>query len=172
MSKRTLLVFPLLSCLLFISACANIPTEIPDLKVEKPNKESLIDAAKQPIYSVNLIREEIPEHLKSITQSYQAPHNCDEYQEELNLLNHALGEDPVDTVNDSDEVITFHLGKMIASGVESNIPFNSIIKTLSGAKKHEREVLAARLRGSARRSYLKGWAAAMCAEQTTAKQTK
>jgi len=157
-------LLPLLGCILLLSACTSMPKKIPELKVEQPDKESFVEAVKQPIYSVNLIREEIPEHLQSITQSYQAPKDCDEYQQELELLNNALGEDPVDQQNELDDVITLHLGKMIARGVESNIPFNSLIKSLSGAKKHEREVLAARVRGSARRSYLKGWAAAMCAE--------
>ena len=112
------------------------------------------------MYSVNLIREEIPEHLKAISVSYKAPKHCLEYQVEMVLLNEALGEDPIDRVSDLDKVITLQLGSVIAREVESNIPFNSIIKRLSGAKKHEREVLAARLRGNARRSYLKGWAAA------------
>jgi hypothetical protein len=150
--------------LVLVSACSTIPRElpktVPKINVEKPTKALFIEAAKIPMYSVNLIREEIPEHLKAISLSYKAPKHCLEYRVELELLNDALGEDPIDRVRESDKVITLQLGSVIAREVESNIPFNSIIKSLSGAKKHEREVLAARLRGNARRSYLKGWAAA------------
>lgn len=170
---KLIAVFPLLCSLVHISACSNLPKEVPELKVEQPDADSFFEAVKQPIYSVNLIREEIPNDLKNITRSYQAPNGCAEYQEELVLLNSALGDDPVDQENDPDNVITLHLGKMIARGVESNIPFNSLIKTLSGAKKHERAMLAARVRGSARRSYLKGWAAAKnCTENTHADLTE
>lgn len=132
-----------------------------------PSQSTLLETAKQPIYSVNLIREEIPEKLKDIFHPYQAPISCADAQIELSMLNKILGEDPINMAKGSDDVIRFHLGKMIGRTVQSNIPFNSIIKTLSGAKKHEREVLAARLRGSARRSYLKGWASAkMCNKNT------
>jgi len=165
MKPILVLVFTL--SLLLLCACSSLSNKVPDVKVEQPNQESFIEAVKQPIYSVNLIREEIPEYLQGITQSYQAPNDCYEYQQELSLLDKALGEDPIDNENDLDNVITLHLGKMIAKGVESNIPFNSLIKSLSGAKKHEREMLSARLRGTARRSYLKGWAEAkQCADNS------
>lgn len=154
------LILSLLCSLLLISACSISLKKAPKIKVEKPSQSSFLEAAKQPIYSTNLIRKKTPEHLKGITQSYQAPHSCGEYAEELILLNEALGVDPIDKASNDNEVVTLHFGRMISSQVESSIPFNSLIKTLSGAKKHERKMLAARLKGNARRSYLKGWAAA------------
>jgi len=50
---------------------------------------------------------------------------------------------------------------MLSDEVEANIPFNSLVKRLSGARKHEKKRLSAKLRGKARRSYLSGWADAM-----------
>jgi len=50
---------------------------------------------------------------------------------------------------------------MLSKEVESNIPFNSVIKRLSGARKHEKERLSAQVRGKFRRSYLQGWSDAM-----------
>ena len=155
----------LFSSLLFTGACVNSIKKTKNVKVEKPDKASLINAAKKPIYSTNLLRKEIPEHLKSISQSYQAPPSCDEYQKELVLLDEALGEDPIDKVSDDDKVVTLHFGNIISNQVESSIPLNSLVKTVSGAKKHERKILAARVKGNARRSYLKGWAAAKNCDQ-------
>lgn len=167
---KFLLMLPFLCSFFLISACSTVREKIPSFEevsskapkvtVEKPNRSTFIEAAKIPMYSVNLIREEIPEYLEDITVSYQAPKNCLDYRVEMVLLNEALGEDPIDKTSDSDKVITLQLGKMIAREVESNIPFNSIIRSISGAKKHQRALLAARLKGNARRSYLKGWAAA------------
>lgn len=167
---KFLLVLPLFCSFFFISACSTVREKIPSIEevvkkvpkveVEKPSRSTFIEAAKVPMYSVNLIREEIPEHLENITVSYQAPKNCLDYRVEMVLLDEALGEDPIDKTRDSNKVISLQLGKVIAREVESNIPFNGIIRSISGAKKHQRALLAARLKGNARRSYLKGWAAA------------
>ena len=162
---KPILMLLLLSSLLFTGACANSIKKTKNVKVEKPDKASLIKAAKQPIYSTNLLRKEIPEHLKNISQSYQTPPSCDEYQKELVLLDDALGEDPIDKISDDDKVVTLHFGNIISNQVESSIPLNSLVKTVSGAKKHERKILAARVKGNARRSYLKGWAAAKNCDQ-------
>lgn len=162
---KPIIMLLLVFSLAFTGACANTVKKTPKVKVEQPDKSSFVEAAKQPIYSANLIRKEVPEYLKNINQSYKAPQSCVQYQEELLLLNDALGEDPIDQANDDDKVITLHFGKLVSRGVESSIPLNGLVKTISGAKKHERKVLAARLKGNARRSYLKGWAAAMNCEQ-------
>jgi len=143
--------------MLVLSGCLNSNKMPKKVAVETPTTSTFLEALKQPIYSANLIRKDIPEELKNITKSYQAPSSCDSYMKELTILNDALGDDPIDQERDSEEVITLHLSKMITRQVESNIPFNSIIKSLSGAKKHERALLSAKVRGNARRSYLKGW---------------
>jgi len=128
------------------------------VRVSGVDKGSLLNVAKQPIYSLNLLKKEIPEHLKELKVIYQAPNSCDEYQEELALLNTILGDDYVDKKNPNKDVITLHLGQMLGDEVASNIPFNSIIKSLSGAKKHEKARLSAFVKGETRRSYLTGWA--------------
>lgn len=128
------------------------------VKVEGANRGAFLEAAKQPIYSVNLIKKEIPENLVQLTVVYQAPRDCKEYWQELLLLNSALGDDLIDKKSGKNEAITIHLGQMLGKQVASTIPFNSIVKSLSGAKKHEKKRLSALVRGQARRSYLKGWA--------------
>jgi len=145
--------------LLMLTACGG--KRVPSVKVEGANTTSIMEVVKQPIYSVNLIRKKIPENLKQLTQVYESPDDCVALRQELELLNVALGEDLIDKPSSKEGVLTLHLGQMLSKEVESNIPFNSIIKRLSGARKHEKERLSAQVRGKFRRSYLQGWSDAM-----------
>ena len=142
--------------IMVLAACSHKPKKT--VKVDGVNKSSLTETVKQPIYSANLVRKKIPESLKNITAAYQAPNNCDEMLLELNMLNNALGEDYIDKENVGSDVFRLNLGQMLTDEVEASIPFNSIVKRLSGARKHEKATLSAQVRGKARRSYLKGWA--------------
>ena len=148
-----------ISILFMLAACSS--KRVPSVKVEGTNTSSIMEIVKQPIYSVNLIRKKIPENLKQLTEVYNSPNDCDALLQELELLNVALGEDLIDKPNSKEGVFTLHLGQMLSKEVESNIPFNSIIKRLSGARKHEKERLSAQVRGKFRRSYLQGWSDAM-----------
>jgi len=138
--------------LLTLSGCSNKRAQTVVEKVNKPvkvegvDRGSALEVVKQPIYSTNLIRKKIPENLKQLKHVYKAPENCD-----------AL----LDKPNPKDDVFTLDLGQMVSKEVESNIPFNSIVKRLSGARKHEKEMLSAKVRGKSRRSYLQGWSDAM-----------
>ena len=153
--------------LLILSGCSNKRAQTVVEKVNKPvkvegvDRGSALEVVKQPIYSTNLIRKKIPENLKQLKHVYKAPENCDALLQELELLNLALGEDLIDKPNPKDDVFTLDLGQMVSKEVESNIPFNSIVKRLSGARKHEKEMLSAKVRGKSRRSYLQGWSDAM-----------
>jgi len=147
---------------LMLSACGGKRAPlVKPVKVEGVNTNSVMEVVKQPIYSVNLIRKKIPENLKQLTQVYESPEDCNALFEELELLNVALGEDLIDKPSSKDGAFTLHLGQMLSKEVESNIPFNSVIKRLSGARKHEKERLSAQVRGKFRRSYLQGWSDAM-----------
>lgn len=157
MTSNTILF--LIFAMATLSACASKP--VPKVKVDGVKKESFYEAVKQPIYSTNLIKKEIPENLRNLKVVYQVPKNCAEYWQELELLNAALGEDLTDRPSGKKDVYTLDLGQMLSDEVESNIPFNSLVKRLSGARKHEKKRLSAKLRGKARRSYLSGWADAM-----------
>jgi len=143
----------LIVCLLINTGCVSKRK----VSVEAPQKGDLLEAVKQPIYSVNLIKKEIPEHLRELDEVYQTPEDCDAFWQEIALLDEILGEDLIDKPDSEREPITVHLGQMLGDQVESNIPFNGIIRSLSGAKKHEKKRLSALLRGKTRRSYLRGW---------------
>ena len=149
-----------------LSACTSAKRKVPSIKVDGVNSNSVLEAVKQPIYSANLIRKKIPESLKNITQVYGSPANCEALLEELTLLNLALGEDLIDKPSSEKDAFTVDLGQMLSKEVESNIPFNSIVKRLSGARKHEKAILSAKVRGKSRRSYLQGWSDAMGCQST------
>lgn len=151
---KAIVIIYLGMALLFSVGCANKKK----VNVEGTDKEAFLEVVKQPIYSTNLIKKKIPKHLKELTVVYQAPNSCAEYQQELVLLDELLGEDIVDKEQAKRDAITLHIGQILGKQVISNIPFNSLVKSLSGAKKHEKARMSAFVKGQARRSYLKGWA--------------
>ena len=140
--RKSILLFLVFS-ILMTTGCASKRK----VSVEGTQSTDLLEAVKQPIYSINLIKREIPQHLKELNEVYQAPKGCQEFWQELTLLNEILGEDLIDKTDSGQDAITLHLGQMLGKQVASNIPFNSIIKSLSGAKKHEKKRLSALVRG-------------------------
>ena len=151
---RAIVIICLSIVLLLNMGCANKKK----VNVAGTNKDELLEIVKQPIYSTNLIKKEIPQHLREMTVVYQAPKSCAEYEEELVLLDELLGEDVIDKEQTKSDAITLHIGQILGKQAVSSIPFNSLVKSLSGAKKHEKARLSALVKGQARRSYLKGWA--------------
>jgi len=146
----------LLVIMSFGAGCSS--RKVPTVNIEGVNQRSFMEAVAQPIYSVNLMKKEIPQNLRDLTVVYQPPENCEAFSQELSLLNAALGEDLTDKPSDKGDTFTLNLGQMLSDEVESNIPFNSLVKRLSGARKHEKARLSAQVRGRARRSYINGWA--------------
>jgi len=151
---KAILTMGVCAVLLFSTGCATKKK----VGVDGAKKGDFLEAVKQPGYSVNLIKKDIPEHLKELDVVYQTPVSCTEYQQELVLLDELLGEDPIDKVDADNDTITLHIGQILGKQVSSSIPFNSLIESLSGAKKHEKKRLSALVKGQARRSFLKGWA--------------
>ncbi len=92
------------------------------------------------------------------------PANCERLTAEIQRLEAALGPDldaPVNTEHQSN----FTRGKgqardasldALRSTVQNYIPFDSYIRIVSGADRHDHKVLAAIQAGSVRRAYLKG----------------
>ena len=142
---------------IFLSACASASKKAKSIKVGGVNKSSVLEAVKQPAYSANLIRKKVPESLSKLEKSYEVPNNCYSALKELSELDSALGPDLIDKAISKNNAFAVNVGQMLSKEVESSIPFNSVIKRLSGARKHEKAMLSAKVKGNARRSYLKGW---------------
>ena len=155
--KRTPLVL-LLSLCIGVSACTTSTPKFKKIRATKGTSQDVINVAKEPIYDTNLIKRDIPEQLKGIEKVYQAPASCTEYWQELVALDEVLGQDMTDIKVEESDSFTVNLSQAVSKTLVPNLTFGSVVQSLSGAKKHERERLNAIFRGKSRRSYIKGWA--------------
>lgn len=123
------------------------------------------DALMTPISDLNLKRKKIPPLLLSFDSAYDSLPDtaCELLAAKVMELDAVLGPD----VNDS-EPAKRSTGEKVGSGTSnmaldtvsattgSIIPFRGVVRTVSGAAKHERRMAAALRRGFERRAFLKG----------------
>jgi hypothetical protein len=122
---------------------------------------------EQPVRDFNLMRSKIPPVLiEAMADAYErpSPATCAGIAFQVKRLDDALGPDldqPVSTENPSllerggGAARSAGLDAM-RTGVQSQIPFDGVIRVISGAAHHDREVMAAIQAGAVRRGYLKG----------------
>jgi hypothetical protein len=122
---------------------------------------------EQPLRDFNLTREKIPPVLiEAMSDAYErpSPNSCAGISFQIQRLDEALGPD-LDRPASTDNPSLLERGGGMArdagldamrTGVQSQIPFDGVIRFLSGANKHDREVMAAIQAGAVRRGYLKG----------------
>lgn len=143
----------------------------------------LFNAATSPLDDLNLRRQEIPPLLQTILNDpYARPKKlqCKAIQEELAQLDDLLGPDfetgkiKVTLASSSDEITMPEMpdaetivdtgGEMAHDGIlgfirsQTKLPFRSIIRAITGADRHEKELKQAYQAGQVRRAYLKGLA--------------
>jgi hypothetical protein len=117
---------------------------------------SMESAAETPLRNANIVRQKIPPVvLTAMAAPYARPNpmTCQAIAAEVAALDRALGPD-FDAGGGRSNA---HLGPT-AMRVAANtlIPFQGVLRFVSGAEAHDREVVRAIIAGSARRSYLKG----------------
>ena len=157
--------------LLLVSACTSVRKDgeinsrmDPDRVEVQMEDEDLEKAAQSPLYDLNLKRDEIPDELSRIQNAYREPESCGEARLEREELNTILGPDPATIKVGKNGRITVKPADALGSAISSAIPYNSIIRYLSGANAYEKKFAAAYLKGNLRRSYITGWMAkAECA---------
>src|SRR3546814_119368 len=137
-----------------------------DSKVQttsQANRESLPSAAQAPLRDLNVVRTNIPEILvQAMADPYARPKSskCRELAGLIRPLDDALGAD-IDKPPTAEEQRMidrsrgFALGA-VASVASDAIPFRGIVRSLSGAAKHDQYVQSAILAGSVGRAYRKG----------------
>lgn len=114
------------------------------------------DVAATPIDDLNLRSKKVPEVLIA---AQQAPYSlagirgCAGYARAIRNLDGALGDD-IDVAQAKGQKVD--MGRLAKSAVSSFIPFEGVIKEISGANAHERAVQTAIYAGSVRRAFLKG----------------
>ncbi|MEL7113783.1 MAG: hypothetical protein AAFZ74_06300 [Pseudomonadota bacterium] len=160
---------------LFCVACASTsPTAEESAEAEGPgateraiqqSQDGFGDAAMSPLEDVNLIRDEIPDYLKTIKNPYniETEISCDAIASEVTRLDALLGRDwdipPPDKKGLSDRAAdgasTAFLDT-VSSSASGLIPYRGIVRTVTGANSHATKVRKAYERGSHRRTFLKG----------------
>jgi hypothetical protein len=114
------------------------------------------DVAMTPLTDLNLTRDEIPPILlAAVADPYEAEglHSCEQIEGVIAMLDAALGPD-MDIHEDDRDRISW--GKIATSAVGSFIPFRSVLRELTGAADHKRDLQAAIYAGAVRRGFLKG----------------
>ena len=126
------------------------------------------DAATAPLDDLNLRREDIPQILAdAVTKPYDLTglDHCEQIADEVNKLNALLGEDFDEPPPPPDQsTMTQKGGKMansaavdaVRGAARSIIPFRGLVRQVSGADAHQKEVDKAIQAGKVRRAYLKG----------------
>lgn len=138
--------------------------------------EGAFKAAQSPLVDIGIIEDPIPEVLKQYAKNAYAlptPLTCGQILGEIAQLDMLLGPDQC-TAENPTGIPTSHQGEYIDEGSQAvqnrvsdtvtgyvNVmPFRSVVRYLSGAESHAREIVKAQQAGIARRAFLKGMAEA------------
>lgn len=122
---------------------------------------------EQPFRDFNLMRSKIPPVLLAAeADAYErpSPSTCAGISFQIKRLDDALGPDLDEPVSTEHPGLLARGGGQarnagldaMRTGVQSQIPFDGVIRVLSGAQHHDHEVMAAIQAGAIRRGYLKG----------------
>ena len=117
---------------------------------------SATDVAATPIDDLNLRSKKVPEVLiaaQDAPYSLRGLRTCAQFSRAITGLNAVLGDD-IDVAQAKGQRV--NTGRLAKSAIGSFIPFEGVIKEISGANAHERSVQSAIYAGSVRRAFLKG----------------
>ena len=131
------------------------------------------EAALTPLNDLNLRREDIPEELQALVDnpySTPKPLKCKTLKQEIAKLDTLLGKDmdaPKVALSENEqyaaagaELVQDGIVNFVRSQTTGFIPFRGILRTITGAKAHDKAVAQAKQAGKLRRAYLKGLASA------------
>lgn len=186
------------SSLILLSACSDVSGIGDD--ISKHSEDGLatrtisgsfkgaFEAVQSPLVDLNIKRDDIPEHLQKISgnpYALPAPLQCSKMRDELKELDAMLGPDmqvradgkgAVDNTDYVEEGASMLQGEAIGfvAGKASFIPFRGIVRQITGAAKHSKDVATAYESGKLRRAYLKGLSSALKCDRvkTTITQKK
>jgi hypothetical protein len=128
--------------------------------VDQPNVRAS-DVMTKPLSDLNLKKNEIPPILQAAReQPYDLTglRTCRVIQNEVGQLNAALGDDiDIGTEKTPGEKRGNAVGNVAKSVLTGFIPFNGVIREVSGAAGNERQWQVALYAGASRRAFLKGY---------------
>jgi hypothetical protein len=118
------------------------------------NNPSAADIAATPAEDLNLRNKEIPAVLVGASKApYTIPAGCPAISEAVTALTKVLGPD----LDKGSKSSGLTVGSAAKGAVGSFVPFQGLIREVSGAAKDQRAMQAAVAAGIARRSFLKGY---------------
>ena len=144
------------------------PSPAPPDRLMTPQEDTaknMTSVAESPLNDLNLKSQKIPPILLAAMNDPYAPLdrlNCRSIGAEIDRLYAALGrdfDDPAPPKDTSVKGATKPGGdglKLMHSAAQMFIPYDGVVRTLSGAQKRDEKVMAAINAGDARRAYLKG----------------
>ena len=132
---------------------------------EQAGMANVPSAASAPLHDLNLGRRDIPPLLlEAMTDPYRPPASlaCRALIPQVQALNAVLGAD----FDQRDTPLQAPLSKrgskvglaLLHGAAETLLPYAGFVRTLSGAQKHDEQIVEAITAGSVRRGYLKGLA--------------
>ena len=130
-----------------------------DKKSERPMTDQNVtatDVAATPIDDLNLRAKKVPEVLiaaQNAPYSLAGLRGCAQLSRAIRGLDAVLGDD-IDVAQAKGRRV--NPGLLAKSAIGAFIPFEGVIKEISGANAHERSVQSAIYAGSVRRAFLKG----------------
>lgn len=169
-------------CLLWLGACSFTQTQTERLTPSRPISRIAADTVtgtaegawhtvQMPFEDLGFKEQPIPEKLQVIQKNpYNLPKEttCEEIRKELDELDRLLGPD-VCTPENPTGLMPTRKGEYVEDGASAirnqavgivddyvGLPFRGIIRRLSGAERHAKEVVKAYQAGNLRRAFLKG----------------
>lgn len=121
------------------------------------DRDKMMRSVQSPLYMLNIKQDDIPDMLPEAHTTYDEPTSCLIAMLEFERLSMLLGSDEAVQHVAEYENLTLDASDAIESAIGDFIPFESVIKYVSGATKHEKRVERAFFRGQIRRAYLKGY---------------
>jgi hypothetical protein len=153
-----------------LAACSGSKDEVAARGSDTIDKAA--NAALTPLDDIGIKRDEIPQKLQELVEnpySVPKPLKCATIKEEIASLDTLVGPDfdaPKVAISDN-EKYAIAGGELIEDGIvgfvrsqTSFIPFRGILRSITGAKAHEKAIAKAKEAGKIRRAYLKGLASA------------
>lgn len=147
-------------CLLLLLAT---PATAQERRGESKFEDKAEEIVRQPLKDVGVMREKAPELLRTAQRapySLAGLNGCRDYGRAIGELDAVLGPD-IDAVDEKGDPLP---GRLTEAGaktlVNALIPFRGLVREASGAAEADRKIRAALVAGTARRSFLKGYAQA------------
>lgn len=137
-----------------------------DGQVQTPDRSGTANfrnAVEAPLHDLNIMREGIPPILtNAVADPYAPPRplSCTVLVRDIAELDVALGADFNEPGTPQSPSLTRNNGHialaLVQSGARLLLPYSGLISTVTGARRHDQQIIEAITAGSVRRGYLKG----------------